>query len=75
MNAQLLEQAQRLSLQDQLQLVTALWDGIAKRNAAPGPTHAQKTELDWRLADHEANPDDVISWSEVKATALAHIGQ
>jgi putative addiction module component (TIGR02574 family) len=75
MNAQLLSQARQMSVQDQLELVEALWEGIAKRNAVPAPTDAQKMELDRRIADHEANPDDVISWSDVKAAALAHIGQ
>ena len=75
MNTQLLSQARQLSVQDQLDLLEALWDGIAKRSAVPGPTDTQKAELDRRLADHEANPDDVVSWNEVKATALAHIGQ
>lgn len=75
MNAQLLSQVRQLSVQDQLELVEALWESIAKRNAVPGPTDAQKTELDRRLAEHEASPDDVVSWSEVKASALAHIGQ
>lgn len=45
---------------------------------APGNTDvtdAQKAELDRRLADHEANPDDVVPWSEVKAYALARIGR
>jgi len=38
-------------------------------------TDAQKTELDRRLANHLENPNDVVSWSEVKAAALAKIGQ
>ena len=75
MNTQLLSQARQLSVEDQLELVEALWDGIAKRSAAPGPTEAQRAELNRRLADHEANPDDVVSWNEVKAAALAHIGK
>lgn len=75
MNAQLLSQARRLSTQDQLELMEALWEGIATRDEAPGPTAAQKAELDRRLADHEANPDDVVSWSNAKASALARIGQ
>ena len=75
MNAQLLSQARQLSVQDQLELAAALWDGIAERNAVPAPTDAQKAELDRRLADHEANPDDVVPWSEVKTSALAHIGR
>lgn len=75
MNSHLLDQARHLSVQDQLELVEALWNGIADRNAIPPPTGAQKTELDRRLADHEANPDDVVAWSEVKASALARIGR
>ena len=75
MNAQLLSQARQLSVQDQLELAAALWDGIAERNAVPAPTDAQKAELERRLADHEANPDDVVPWSEVKTSALAHIGR
>ena len=36
-------------------------------------TAAQLAELDRRLADHEANPDDVVPWTEVKTAALARI--
>lgn len=75
MNSQLLSQARQLSVKDQLELAEALWDGIAERNAVPAPTDAQKAELDRRLADHVANPDDVVPWSEVKTSALAHIGK
>lgn len=75
MNTQLLSQARQLSIAEQLELVEALWDGIAMHNAVPGPTAAQRAELDRRFADHEANPDDVIAWSEIKAAALAHIRQ
>jgi putative addiction module component (TIGR02574 family) len=75
MNTQLLEQARRLSVQDQLELVGALWESIADRNDLPGPTDGQKAELDRRISDLEANPDDVIPWSDVKAAALAHLGQ
>ena len=75
MNAQLLSQARQLSVQDQLELAEALWDGIAERNAIPGPTEAQKAELDRRFEELKANPDDIVSWSEVRAAALAHIGR
>lgn len=75
MNTHLLDQARQLSVEDQLELVETLWDDIAKRNAVPPPTDAQKAELERRLADHEANPNDVVPWSEVKASALARIGR
>lgn len=74
MNAHLLEQAQNLPLEEQLELVEALWDSIAQRSAIP-LTQKKKEELDRRLADLEANPEDVIPWSEVKASAMARIGR
>lgn len=75
MNTHLLDQARQLSVEEQLELVEALWDDIAKRHAVPPPTGAQMAELDRRLVDHEANPGDVVPWSEVKAAALANIGR
>ncbi len=75
MNTQLLEQAKVLAIDEQIELVEAIWDNIVSRNAVPPLTEAQKTELDRRLAHHLANPDDVVSWDEVKAAALAKIRQ
>ena len=49
--------------------------GIVSRGLVPSLTQAQKSELDRRLADHLANPDDVIAWDDVKAAALAKIRQ
>jgi putative addiction module component (TIGR02574 family) len=34
-------------------------------------TEAQRQELQRRIEDHEANPDDVVPWEQVKAEALA----
>ena len=75
MNRHLLNQARQLSLEEQLELVETLWDDIAKRNAIPPPTGTQKAELERRFADHESNPDDVVPWTDVKVSALAHIGR
>lgn len=62
-----------LDIDEQIELVEAIWDGIVRRGAAPPLTEAQKIELDRRLADHLANPDDVVTWNEVKTAALANI--
>jgi len=75
MNTQLLQQASVLDVDEQIELVEAIWDGIVSRYAAPSLTETQKLELDRRLADYLANPDDVVPWDEVKAAALAKIGQ
>ena len=73
MSTQILQQAKVLDIDEQIELVEAIWDGIVSRGAVPSLTDAQKSELDRRLADHQANPDNVVSWNEVKAEALAII--
>ena len=75
MNTRLLEQARVLDVDEQIELVEAIWDGIVSRGAAPPLTETQKAELDRRLANHLANPDDVVPWGDVKAAALAKIRQ
>ncbi len=55
---------------ERLALMHELWDSI---NAEPGRTHlsdAQRLELERRLAEHEANPGDLIPWEQIKAEAL-----
>jgi putative addiction module component (TIGR02574 family) len=71
MNTQLLDQAKALNVDEQIELVEAIRDGIIRRGAVPPLTDAQKTELDRRLADHLANPNDTVSWNEVKTDVLA----
>lgn len=75
MNTQLLQQASTLDIDEQIELVEAIWDNITSHNAAPALTSTQKAELDRRLTDHLENPNGVVSWSEVKTAALARIGQ
>ena len=75
MNTQLLQQASVLDIDEQIELAEAIWDGIVSRGAVPSLTAAQGAELDRRLADYLANPEDVVPWSEVKAAALVKIRQ
>ncbi len=58
----------RLGIEERLALVEELWDSIAADSAGIPLTGAQRAELDRRLADHEANPADVVPWEEVKAS-------
>ena len=64
-----------LDIDEQIELIEATWDGIVSRGAVPALTAAQTTELDHRIADHLANPNDVVPWGEVKAAALAKTSQ
>ncbi len=75
MNTNLIAQVRKLSLAEQIDLVEVLWGGIAGQPDALLPTDAQRAELDRRLADHRAHPDDVLNWSDVKAAARARLGR
>jgi putative addiction module component (TIGR02574 family) len=43
-------------------------ESIAAEQAYPDLTTAQKRELDRRITDYETNPDDVMTWEEIKAS-------
>jgi len=58
----------RLGVEDRLTLVEQIWDSIAADSAAVPVTDAQRAELDRRISDHEAHPDDVVSWDKAKAS-------
>ena len=64
---------ERMSIEDQLELVQAIWDNIAANPQRPPISDTLRAELDRRLDDHLANPDDVVPWEEVNAAALARI--
>jgi putative addiction module component (TIGR02574 family) len=57
----------RMSVDDRIALATAIWDSIAAEAHLPLLTEAQRLELDRRLADHAANPDEVVPWEQVKS--------
>ncbi len=59
---------ERLGIEERLTLVEELWDSIAADSTVVPLTQAQRAELDRRIAEHEANPDDVVPWEEVKAS-------
>ncbi len=63
---------ERLSIAERLLLVEELWDSIA---ADTPLTDAQRAELDRRLADHEANPDDVVSWEDIQSSITARLNR
>jgi putative addiction module component (TIGR02574 family) len=63
-----------LSIDDRLRIVEAIWDSIAVESENLPLTEAQRQELERRLADHDANPDDGIPWDAVKAHTLKRLG-
>jgi putative addiction module component (TIGR02574 family) len=63
-----LNQIIALSIQDRIRLVQAILDSIAAEQDYLDLTDSQKQELDRRIDDYEANPDNVLTWEEVKAS-------
>jgi putative addiction module component (TIGR02574 family) len=59
-----LKEARALPLAEQIELCRSLWDDIVEsKELTPGEAEL----IDRRLQDHLDNPDDVVSWEEVKA--------
>jgi putative addiction module component (TIGR02574 family) len=63
----------KLDVDDRLALVEEIWASIASDADAFPLTPAQREELDRRVADDDAYPDDVMPWSEVKASVRARL--
>jgi putative addiction module component (TIGR02574 family) len=64
----------RLSIDERLQLVEDIWDSIAaeanvRADALP-LTSAQIAELDRRVAEADAHPEEGIPWEQVRAELL-----
>ena len=65
MNTQLSEILQ-LSVAERIQLVEDIWDSIATVPEAVSLTEEQHAELERRLDAYQANPNEGISWNELK---------
>ena len=48
----------KLALDERLALVEEIWDNIAAETPGPPVTDAQRAELDQRILEDDANPDD-----------------
>jgi len=62
----------KLPAVDRAELAMALWDSLtdAERHAELELTEGQRAELDRRWAEHVANPESAIPWSDVRAKLL-----
>jgi putative addiction module component (TIGR02574 family) len=63
----------KLSIEDRLELVHAIWDSIAISNGLPTMSEELGRELDKRWQDHLDHPEDCVSLEEFKADALARL--
>ncbi len=62
-----------LSIDERIELAQAIWDSIADETDEADPPELSddlKRLLDRRIADLDANPENVVTWEEVKARIL-----
>lgn len=56
----------QLSVAERIQLVEDIWDSVAAFPEAVTLTEAQQRELDRRLQAHKQNPNEGVSWEDLK---------
>ncbi len=61
----------RLPISKRIALANDLWESIEAEADRGAPTEAQREELQRRIADDDANPDDTVPWEQVAAEATA----
>ena len=65
----------RLPIEERLALVEEIWNSIATDSAGVPLTEAQRAELQKRIEEDDAHPDDLTSWEQVKAFTLSRLGK
>jgi putative addiction module component (TIGR02574 family) len=55
----------KLSAAEKFELIDAIWESLEAD--AVSLTEVQRDELDYRIAQYERNPDEVISWEQIRA--------
>ena len=65
--AAVLAELKKLSVAEKILIVEDLWDNIATDQNSFSLTADQRNELDKRVADYYASPDNGCSWDEVKS--------
>lgn len=60
-----------MSVEDRIALVKDIWDSVAIEAGLLPPSAAEKAELDRRLAEDDATPDDTVAWETIKTEAQA----
>ena len=68
MKIELLHEARRLSVSERIEFVEAIWDTVAEDATVEAlPLSAgHRAEVERRLEDWQAHPDDGSSWEEVR---------
>ena len=60
----------KLPAEERLVLLQDIWDSLVDEQATPKVTEAQKRDLDRRIAELDANPENVLTWEQIKESIL-----
>ena len=61
-----LEDILQLSISERIQLAEDIWDSIAANPESIPLTDAERHELDRRLESYARNPEEGVSWDDLK---------
>lgn len=64
-----LEEILKLPIDERLRLIEAIWQSIVAHPSAVPMAEAHRAVIDERLAEHQRNPDDVLTRDEVLGRA------
>ena len=65
----------RMSVAQRIALAQEILDTVAADQPSQSLSDAKRRELDRRLADSIANPDEGVPWEQVEAATLSRFGQ
>ena len=71
--AEIIDQLRSMPPAERREIVEQIWDEFADQDLELTP--AQAAELDHRLAEHQANPNEVVAWGDIKAATEAKFGR
>lgn len=63
----------QLPREQRIALALDIWDTIAAESGKPMLSEGQRQELERRIAEDDANPDNVVPWAQVKAQTLSRL--
>jgi len=63
-----LQAVQAWPVEEQLEFLFRAWDQVIDGGWQPEVTEELRAELDRRLAAHQANPSNVLTWEQVVAS-------
>jgi putative addiction module component (TIGR02574 family) len=69
--AALLDAMDAWTVAERLDFIDAVYERLARAGLLPAPDPETWAEIERRLAEHEKDPDNVLTWEEVEARLKA----